>query len=78
MLFRCQMQRPEYLVLENPFLNVGDENRPRLLALLRRMTEREIRLLIFTESLTPDELRRMCETVIVKKPTEEETDEKTL
>lgn len=78
MLFRCQMQRPEYLVLENPFLNVGDENRPRLLALLRRMTEREIRLLIFTESLTPDELRRMCETVIVKKPTEEETDEKPL
>ena len=30
MLFRCQMQRPEYLVLENPFLNVGDEDWPRL------------------------------------------------
>lgn len=78
MLFRCQMQRPEYLVLENPFLNVGDEDWPRLLALLRRMAERGIRLLIFTESITPDELRRLCGTVAVKKTAEEQTDEKAL
>ena len=78
LLFRCQMQRPEFLVLENPFLNVSDEDCPRLLGLLRRSAEKGVKLLIFTESLTPDELRRLCETVIVKKPTEEETDGKTL
>lgn len=78
MLFRCQMQRPEFLVLENPFLNVGGEDWPRLLALLRRMTESGIRLLIFTESIAPEELRRLCGTVIVKKPAEEQADGKVL
>lgn len=37
-----------------------------------------IRLLIFTESITPDELRRLCGTVAVKKTAEEQTDEKAL
>ncbi len=63
-IYQKELLRPQYLILENPFLGLNHEDRKRLQLYLRHLTEAEVTVILLSFSM--EELQNSCTKIYVK------------